>query len=117
MRSARDYIDKLEELKENSESILKGAEPDSIWENDIEVLDEMIERLKGEYIVGDPAETIRKILKDRGMSQQQLADNMGATRQNVSQMLNRGSTAPRFDSFAKMTAGLGCEIVIRPILK
>lgn len=72
---------------------------------------------KREYVVDDPVETIRKVMADEGVNQSQLAEKMGAVRQNVSQMLNRGNTAPRYDSFAKMVAALGCEVILRKIEK
>ena len=72
---------------------------------------------KREYVVDDPVETIRMVMADEGVNQSQLAEKMGAVRQNVSQMLNRGNTAPRYDSFAKMAAALGCEVILRKIEK
>ena len=69
--------------------------------------------LKKEYEAGDPVEAIRKIMDEDGLNQKQLAERMGLTRQNVSQVLNRGRKTPRFDSIRKMVDALGCEIIIR----
>lgn len=70
-----------------------------------------------EYVVRDPRETILQVLADKGMTQSQLADNIGTLRQNVNQMIARGKKAPRFDSFARLASGLGYEIVLRPAKK
>ena len=58
-------------------------------------------------------ETIRCILDEEKMTQQDLADRMGITRQNISQSLNRN--AKRYDSFSKMVAALGYEIVVKKL--
>lgn len=75
--------------------------------------DQMLEK---EIICSDPIETIRKILKDEKISQQELADRMGAARQNISQSLNRGNgRGMRYGSFSKMVHALGYEIVLKKI--
>lgn len=58
-------------------------------------------------------ETIRCILGKEKMTQQDLADRMGITRQNVSQSLNRNAKSMRYDSFSKMVTALGYEIVVK----
>ena len=45
-------------------------------------------------------ETIRCILDEEKMTQQDLADRMGITRQNISQSLNRNAKSMRYDSFS-----------------
>ena len=47
------------------------------------------------------------------MTQQDLADRMGTSRQNVSQLLNRNAKSMRYDSFAKTVSALGYEIVLK----
>ena len=60
------------------------------------------ERMSGKEIKGTTAEeTIRCILEEEKMTQQDLADRMGTARQNVSQLLNRNAKSMRYDSFAK----------------
>mgnify|MGYP000058985394 FL=1 len=61
------------------------------------------------------AETIRCILDEEKMTQQDLADRMGFTRQNISQSLNRNAKSMRYDSFSKMVAALGYEIVVKKL--
>ncbi len=109
MEKTKTYIIKLEELEE------KGKE----WldDEDMKVLDEVIELLKSEYEASNPVEVIRQILDERRMSQMQLAKKMGMVRQNVSQLLNRGRKAPRYDSIARMVSALDCEVIIRPVVK
>lgn len=58
-------------------------------------------------------ETIRCILDEEKMTQQDLADRMGITRQNISQSLNRNAKSMRYDSFSKMVTALGYEIVVK----
>ena len=60
-------------------------------------------------------ETIRCILDEEKMTQQDLADRMGITRQNISQFLNRNAKSMRFDSFSKMIGALGYEIIDKKI--
>ena len=60
-------------------------------------------------------ETIRSILDEEKMTQQDLADKMGITRQNISQFLNRNAKSMRYDSFSKMVTALGYEIVIKKL--
>lgn len=60
-------------------------------------------------------ETIRCILGEEKMTQQDLADRMGITRQNISQSLNRNAKSMRYDSFSKMVASLGYEIVVKKL--
>jgi transcriptional regulator with XRE-family HTH domain len=60
-------------------------------------------------------ETIRCILDKEKMTQQDLADRMGITRQNISQSLNRNAKSMRYDSFSKMVTALGYEIVVKKL--
>lgn len=60
-------------------------------------------------------ETIRRILDEEKMTQQDLADRMGITRQNISQSLNRNAKSMRYDSFSKMVTALGYEIVVKKL--
>lgn len=67
-----------------------------------------------EEIIGiEPADAIRQILEKENLNQQRLAEKMGITRQNVSQMLNRNVVSMRYDSFYKMVKTLGYEVFIR----
>ena len=50
-----------------------------------------------------------------GLTQQDLADRMGITRQNISQSLNRNAKSMRYDSFSKMVTALGYEIVVKKL--
>ena len=58
-------------------------------------------------------ETIKRILKEEKMSQKDLADKMGVSRQNISQSLNRNVTSMRYESFIKMILALGYEIIVK----
>lgn len=60
-------------------------------------------------------ETIRCILDEEKMTQQDLADRMGIMRQNISQSLNRNAKSMRYDSFSKMVTALGYEIVVKKL--
>lgn len=54
-------------------------------------------------------------MDEEKMTQQDLADRMGITRQNISQSLNRNAKSMRYDSFSKMVAALGYEIVVKKL--
>ena len=60
-------------------------------------------------------DTIRCILDEEKITQQDLADRMGITRQNISQFLNRNAKSMRYDSFSKMIGALGYEIIVKKI--
>ena len=60
-------------------------------------------------------ETIRCILDKEKMTQQDLADRMGITRQNISQSLNRNAKSMRYDRFSTMVTALGYEIVVKKL--
>ena len=59
------------------------------------------------------AEVITQIMEEEDIKQKELAERMGCVRQNVSQMLNRGTVNMRYDSFYRMIGALGYEIVLR----
>ncbi len=72
--------------------------------------------MSGKEIKGTTAaETIRCILEEEKMTQQDLADRMGTARQNVSQLLNRNAKSMRYDSFAKTVSALGYEIILKKL--
>lgn len=72
--------------------------------------------MSGKEIKGTTAEeTIRCILEEEKMTQQDLADRMGTTRQNVSQLLNRNAKSMRYDSFAKAVSALRYEIILKKL--
>lgn len=58
---------------------------------------------------------IRHILDEEKMTQQDLADRMGITRQSISQSLNRSAKSMRYDSFSKMITALGYEVVVKKL--
>ena len=58
---------------------------------------------------------IRHILDEEKMTQQDLADRMGFTRQSISQSLNRSAKSMRYDSFSKMVTALGYEVVVKKL--
>lgn len=68
---------------------------------------------KIEIIGTDPAKMIREALEQEKLNQKDLAEKMGAVRQNVSQALNRSRVSIRFDTFRKMAEALDYEIVLR----
>ncbi len=59
------------------------------------------------------AEIIQNIMEKEDVNQKVLAERMGCVRQNVSQMLNRGKTNMRYDSFYQMVEALGYEVILR----
>lgn len=108
-----EIIRQLEELANHCDSMVDKDDPESIWRKDVKALNEAVHKLEGECTGEDAAEIIRKMLDKEGMNQRELAEKMGITRQNVSQMLNRNKVSMRFDGFCKMVKTLGYEIIIR----
>lgn len=108
-----EIIKKLEDLASYCDSMVDKEEPECIWKADVEALDHVIKKLSCECSGMDAAEIIRNILDKEQMNQTDLADKMGITRQNISQMLNRNKASMRFDSFSKMVEALEYEIVVR----
>lgn len=108
-----EIIKKLEDLAGHCDSMIDKEDPESIWRGDSEALNAAVKKLEGECNGKDAAEIIRQILKRDNLSQRELADKMGITRQNVSQMLNRNAVSMRYDSFDKMVEALGYEIIVR----
>ncbi len=74
---------------------------------------EIVEKLNGEFSGSNAAEIIRKIMEKENVNQTELAERMGCVRQNVSQMINRGTVGMRYDSVYKMAEALGYEIILR----
>lgn len=52
-------------------------------------------------------------MEKEDVKSKELAERMGCMRQNVSQMLNRGTVNMRYDSFYRMADALGYEIILR----
>lgn len=59
------------------------------------------------------AAVIMQIMEKENVKQKELAERMGCVRQNVSQMLTRGTVNMRYDSFHRMVEVLGYEVVVR----
>lgn len=81
----------------------------------LNILNEVVEKSEGEYGGKNAAEIILRIMEKEDVKPKELAERMGCVRQNVSQMLNRGTVNMRYDSFYRMAKALGYEIVLRKI--
>lgn len=106
-------ISQMESMAEHCENMINKDEPDSIWKLDVAALNEAVEKLKGEFGGASAAEVIRQIMEKEEVKPKELAERMGCVRQNVSQMLNRGTVNMRYDSFYRMAEALGYEIILR----
>jgi Mn-dependent DtxR family transcriptional regulator len=71
------------------------------------------EKLEGEFSGDNAANIIRRIMEKEDVKPKELAERMGCVRQNISQMLNRGTVNMRYDSFYRMAEALGYEIILR----
>ena len=111
----REYIQKLEDIRDNIESFIDVKDPEVIYVDDVEKLNKIISMVDNEYTVDNPVTAIKQIMKDKGITLTGLAERMGTTRQNVNSKLSRGNVSPRFDSVLKIVSALGCEVIIRPI--
>ncbi len=108
--SITEIICQLESLTEHCESMIDKGDPENIWRDDVEVLREVVKKLKGELSGENAATIIRQIMEREDVNQKELAEKMGCVRQNVSQALNRGTVNMRYDSFyrmAKVLASVG----------
>ncbi len=106
-------IRQLESLAEHCDSMIGKDDPESIWRVDTAALREAVKKLKGELSGENAAAIIRQIMEKEDVNQKELAEKMGCVRQNVSQILNRGTVNMRYDSFYRMAKALGYEIVLR----
>lgn len=113
--SITEIICQLESLTEHCESMIDKGDPENIWRDDVEVLREVVKKLKGELSGENAATIIRQIMEREDVNQKELAEKMGCVRQNVSQALNRGTVNMRYDSFYRMAKALEYEIVLRKI--
>ena len=65
-------------------------------------------------VQGDTAALlIRNALEKYGITQKQIAEKVGNTRQNINQMLDRTRLGMRCDSFQKIVSAMGCDIILR----
>ena len=106
-------IEQLESLARHCESMIETDDPDSIWIEDSVALRESAELFQGEVIGDGAADLIKNAIEKEGINQKILAERTGITRQNVSQMLNRGKNCMRYDSFEKLAKALGYEVILR----
>ncbi len=111
--SMRDIISQMESLAAHCESMIDKDDPESIWKEDVVALNEAVKKLEGEIGGENAADVIRQIMEKENVNQKELAERMGCVRQNISQMLNRGITNMRYDSFYKIAKTLGYEIALR----
>ena len=111
--SMREIISQMESLASHCESMIDKDDPESIWKIDAEALNEAVRKLEGEFNGANAAEVILRIMEKEKVNQKELAERMGCVRQNVSQMLNRGTVNMRYDSFYRMAEALGYEIILR----
>ena len=111
--SMREIISQMESLASHCESMIDKDDPESIWKMDAEALNEVVRKLEGEFNGANAAEVILRIMEKEKVNQKELAERMGCVRQNVSQMLNRGTVNMRYDSFYRMAEALGYEIILR----
>lgn len=106
-------IEQLESLARHCESMIEKDDPDSIWIEDSVALRESAELFRGEVIGDGAADLIKNAIEKEEINQKILAERTGITRQNVSQMLNRGKNCMRYDSFEKLAKALGYEVILR----
>lgn len=92
-------------------------DPDSIWRQDVEALNEVAKKLGNEISGGTAAEIVRKVMVKENVNQIELAEKMGCTRQNVSEFINRGKKSMRYDSFERIMSALGYELFVRKKLE
>lgn len=111
--STKEVINQLENLAAHCQSMIEKDDPESIWRDDLEALNAAIGKLGEEFSGNNAAEIILQIMEKENVNQTELAARMGCVRQNVSQMLNRGTVNMRYDSLLKMAGALGYEIVLR----
>lgn len=112
-----EVISQLEGLAAHCSSMIEKDDPESIWREDLEALNAAIGKLGEEFSGNNAAEIILQIMEKENVNQTELAARMGCVRQNVSQMLNRGTVNMRYDSLLKMADALGYEIILRKMVK
>lgn len=108
-----EIICRLESLAEHCGSMIDKDDPESVWKRDVAALNAAVKKLDGETGGKNAAEVILQIMEKENVNQKELAERMGCVRQNISQMLNRGTINMRYDSFCRMANALGYEIILR----
>ena len=108
-----EIIEQMKSLACHCSSMIDEDDPDDIWKDDVEALNEAVEKLGNEHQGKNAAEIITTIMKKEGVNSTTLAERMGCARQNVSQMLTRGTVNMRYDSFCKLVEALEYEIIVR----
>lgn len=106
-------IKQIKSLEEFCEYMTDDDNPESNWRKNYEALDQVIKELESEVTGDGAADLIKKAIEKEGINQKILAERTGITRQNVSQMLNRGKNCMRYDSFEKLVKVLGYEVILR----
>ena len=106
-------IERLESLAEHCDIMNEKDDPESILIEDSVALRDASELFRGEVMGDGAADLIKNAIEKEGINQKILAERTGITRQNVSQMLNRGKNCMRYDSFEKLAKALGYEVILR----
>lgn len=109
--------EKIPERLENMADYYEGKLDDSdhhirIIRSDAELLREAAGLIEREIRGDGAADLIKRAMEKEGVNQIILAEKTGITRQNVSQMLNRGKNCMRYDSFEKLAKALGYEVIL-----
>lgn len=108
-----EVIDWIESLAKSGGYVADKNDTGSICSGNVSNLYETMIKTKEEFSGENAAEIIQQIMEKENVSQKELAERMGCARQNVSQILNRGTVNMRYDSLYRMTKALEYEIILR----
>lgn len=66
-----------------------------------------------EYRFTEPTDLIHELMVKEGTNRCKVAQDIGMTRQNLYQMLNKGKGDLRVSSFLRIMKGMGYEVIVR----
>lgn len=105
MMAMREVIGMLEKLAKND-----GVAQDN---RELEAVEEAVTVLRTEAITNDYKSILRTLISEEGVTQQELANRIGVSRQALSQILNRNEFGIRYETFLRIVEALGYELVLR----
>lgn len=115
--SMNEVINQIESLVKSGGYVADKNDIESICSGNVPNLYEKTVKTKEEFSGENAAEVIQQIMEKENVSQKELAERMGCARQNVSQILNRGTVNMRYDSLYRMAKALEYEIILRKTSK
>ncbi len=105
MMAMSEVLEQMEKLIRN-----EGVSEDN---RGLEAIEQAVTVLRADAITNDYKSILRKLIKEADITQQELADKLGITRQALNQVLTRNEYGVRYETFLRIIEALGYELVLR----